>query len=336
MSELGETMHKLHLAKEGGAISGEVIRLDAFGSFHTGWIGQPFIYENPELYITCETDFGEIQLQVQISSYSESGLEQFLQNAPMISFNPPETIDLTNLIGETIYIAPDEDKLNTTIGWTSDVSHTGIGNIVFRSDSNLKNLDAIDGMGRTETGTEPRSIEWMNHLITVEHICHTQGKNGWLQVPFTYVGETDTHHFFTATLPTGKKLHWAFETNLSGVESIDAFLSQIDIEYTPEEFDNETIWVKPMRTLEPHNKDDKTTCLDTTEFWMASGSPKPPEKTKTIVEKLKSLIPTPRKQIGVSVETSSRSRRAKSSHKKETPTPPTQETEKQPVLTEAK
>lgn len=321
MAELGDTLHKMRLAESGSAISGQVTRIDAFGSFHSGWIGQDFLYELPELFITCDTDFGTIQLESNIKSLPESGLQRFLQNSESITL---KNINLENLIGETIYIAPDDDKFQATIGVDSTVTYDDTEDVIFRTDKNIKNLDSIEIDGRFETGLEPKPIDWMNTILTTEHYRIINGTHGWIEVPFEYYGETKDNHFFVAHLPTDETIYWAFETHMSGVESVNTFLSEIGIDYTTAEFEEETVWIKPLRTLHHTNRPTESMHrVDTTEFWVADAKPRKPEQNPTLFEKIKGMFSVSSRGIEVSTSIQTRERRAKSSLTKDALTPAT-------------
>jgi len=320
MSELGDSIHKLHLTNEGVTITGTITQITAISTFNTGWIGQPFLYESPELYVNCDTEFGTIQLEIELPSLNKSGIKSLLENAPMLEFSTNTLIDINKLIGEKIYIAPDEDKKHATISWDKDIQYNDTTNISFRSDEGIRDVQNIIVEDRTETGSEPRSIEWMNHLLTVEYIRSSTGENGWIEVPFDYIGEEKNKHFFRGILPTGKSIYWTFESHFSGIENVDDFLSELDIQYTPNEFENETIWVKPIRDLEPHNKPEELLQIDTNEFWMASSKPLPQKKRQSIFNKLKNIVKITNHNVTGS-SSMSRPRRAKSSHTCDTPTP---------------
>lgn len=320
MAELGDMLHKMRLTEDGSAITGTITRIDAFGSFSSGWIGQDFLYELPEVFITCETDFGTIQLESHIKNISESGIQRLLQKTNEIDL---DAINLGNLIGETIYIAPDNEKFQATIGTDSTVTYDETEDVIFRTDKNIRDLDAIEVDGRFETGLEPKPLEWMNELLTIEQYRTINGTNGWIEAPFEYYGEVDEKHFFVASLPTNKTIYWAFDTHMSGVESVNNLLSELRINYTTAEFDDETVWVKPLRTLHHTNRPTESmNRVDTTEFWVADAKPRHPEQNKSILERIKSVFSVS-SSVGIEVSTSThtRDRRAKSSLTKDALSP---------------
>jgi hypothetical protein len=307
----------MRLAEESGVIEGTITRIDAFGLFSTGWIGYGFLYETPTLFITCETDFGTVQIESSFENYTSSGLSKLLEPADPVDIC---SVNLENLVGLQVYIAPDEQKQYATIGWDNTIQYTESHSVRLRSDTDRKDLDAVEVQSRLETGYEPKPVDWMNKLLTIDYNRYTSGQNGWLEVPFEYYGETDDAHFFTAQLPRDEQIYWKFNANINGIEKIEEFLSNLGIDYTPEEFDSETIWIKPIRDLHHSNRPKTLNRVDTEEFWVASASPQQPKENKSVFKKIKDLL-TPSQNIDVSVSTKSRDRRAKSSATKTSPRP---------------
>lgn len=308
---LGDSMQELRLAEEGEPIRATIKQIDGAAMFNTGWIGQGMLYETPTLYITFETSFGDIQVESHITNIEESGLKPLLLNAP---FDPTEQVELQQLIGETVSIAPRGDKQFATIGWGDDTHYSESNKIVLRTD-NLREVEDLGEQSKFPTSIESRSIDEMNSLLTTEMVRDATGIHGWIEANFEYDGISNGHHFFTATV-CEETIYWAFDDSLTGVENIETFLSEIGIDYTPEEFSNETIWIKPLRDIHFTNRPEDDTQIDTREFWVAADAPKLPEKNPSLLEKLKDFFSVSSGGVDVSVG-GNRDRKAKSSHTKD-------------------
>lgn len=325
MSELDEAIHKMRLSEDRGAFRGEITRVDSFSLFTSGWIGHEFLYETPELFITCETEFGgKMQIENPVNDFSESVLSRFLRDAEV--FDIEEGVEVESLVGETIFIAPDEDNNNATIGWDSDVKYDDEISAILRSD-NLKETDNVAVNGH---GMEPKSNEWMNDVLTNSYYRHRFGTHGWIEVDFGYVGKSNNKYFFVAELPTGKEIYWSFDTDMQGVGDVRSFLSELGIDFTPNEFGSEYVWVKPVREIHHTNRpsEDSNYMINTEESFVASKEPLTPyedEEKETIIGKIKNFIsllsPPRREDVRISTTTSSSYRRARSSQTKSVVSP---------------
>lgn len=315
---LGDSMHKLRLAEDGTAIEATITRIDGAAMFSTGWIDTGYLYETPTLYITCDTSLGKLRLHADIKNIDESGLKPFLENAP---FDPTKQVDLASLIGETLYVAPDENKATATIGWEREETNYNESNTVILETENLRYLDEVSIDSKFPTSMEPRTLEEMNSLLTIEMIRAVSGTHGWIEVPFEYAGKSNSTHFFTAEV-YDETVYWAFDDTVRGIENIGTFLSELGINYTPEEFLNETVWMKPLRDIHFTNRPEDNHRIDTDEFWVIADAPQNPVKEETFLEKLKDFFSIPSGTSGVEVSVGgNRSRKAKSSKTKEVPRP---------------
>lgn len=324
MSELDEAIHKMRLSEDRGAFRSEITRVDSLSRFSSGWISHNFLYETPDLFITCETEFGgEIQIEIPVNDFSESVLSRFLKDAEV--FDIEEGVDVESLVGETIFVATGESNNNATIGWDSDVEYDDERSAILRSD-NLLNAEYFEVNGN---GLEPKSSEWMNELLTNSYYRHKFGTHGWIEVNFEYVGKSNDKYFFAAELLTGKQIYWSFDADMQGVDNVRSFLSELGLDFTPNEFGSEYVWVKPVREIHHTNRPSKEAnyLIDTEESFVASKEPLAPynDEKKTIIERIKnffSLFIMPRNNsVMVSATSSSTYRRANSSQTRDTVTP---------------
>jgi hypothetical protein len=317
MSDLSDTLKRNRLIEDGEPVEGEITDITGAALFNSGWIGMDFLYEIPTIFITCETDFGEVQLEQSFRNLKESGLEQLLN-----AYNPLESpFSLESLIGEKVYLALGPERNFVSIGPDYRVHYTKDSNLVFRSGDNVKDFSSIfNDNGRFATGYEERSLRHLTEVLEMDYMRAKNNNYGWVPATFEYAGISDDEHTFTASISDGLSACWKFEDTFDDLSEIEDFLTTLGINYTPQEFDStEQIWVKPLNDAHYSNRPATSqTVISENEYWLASSAPLKEKKAKSFLERVKKKFSFPKNKT-LDVSSSSRTnRRAKSSKRHKT------------------
>lgn len=87
-----------------------------------------------------------------------------------------------------------------------------------------------------------------------------------------------------------------FNDDLDGINKSKSFLDNLGIDYTPDEFTDEKVWIKPIRDLHHSNRPEDESLIDETEFLVISGEPKSSKVEKSMIDRFLSIFKTKQKK----------------------------------------
>lgn len=283
MSELSELMHS---TRNENKVPGTITDISVYASFYTGFLGLDIYYETVEVQLEVETKFEPISLSTQVKNFFNSPISDVLLES-LDTDNP----QLQDLIDTNIYLDFDENFNRASIGTDMDFQYDSESNLI-------KGSSFVEDEGNVES----RSYEFANTKLKNDFHIESEGKYGWVEAEFRYIGKISDKYVFEGKLETGTKLYWTFDSNIESLSEITSFLNNLGINHTTGEFDDESIWVKPICLLDHTNRNDTRLMLDSEERWTARQEPQRPGYSwlKRVMQKLK-----PSESISVSVESSS-------------------------------
>lgn len=299
-TQLGDTLHHL---RTGESIEATITDVSPIANFSHGFSDSPFMYEKPVLYLHLETEYGEIQLEIPFRNMESPMIRDFMT----MPFDDIEHIDISTFVGNDVYLhLVDEDWVS--FGWTKNPQI--YDDTVLYRDSNFRKTnfpeDAVD-----QISLESRTHQYMSQLIQRDVLRQARGTNGWMEVPFVY-DVYDGINVFVAQF-YNKNVYFPFDNRITTAPDVEKFLSHLGIEYTPSEFDNETVWIKPIRDLHYTNRPDNDDLLCAEEMWTIAPEPYDDSQHTTLGEQIKEFFSFPNNE-GLSVETSNEvARKAQSS-----------------------
>lgn len=299
-TQLGETIHHLRTDE---SIAATISDVSPVADFSHGFVDSTFMYEKPVLYLQVETEYGDIQIEIPFRNMETPMLRDFF-TMPIDSI---DEFDITNFIGEKVYLhIIDDDWL--TLSWTRNPQMYD-ESVLYRDD-NFRKTD-FDGDEVDQFSLESRSNEYISQLIQRDLLRQEMGTNGWLEVPLIY-DMYEGENVFIAQFHN-KNVYFPFDNTISTVSNIEDFLSHLGIEYTPSEFDNETVWIKPIRDLHHTNRPDTDDLLCAEEMWTVAPEPYDESDESTWWERVKEFLSVSNND-GITVEmTNDPTRKAKSS-----------------------
>lgn len=276
-TQLGNTLHHL---RTGEAIEATITEVSPIADFSHGFADANFMYEKPVLYLHLETEHGEIQLEIPFKNMESPMLRDFIT----MPFDDIEDIDISEFVGKDIYLhLVDEDWLS--FGWTKNPQV--YDDTVLYRDSNFRKTDfpkdSVDQMS-----LESRSHQYMSQLIQRDVLRQARGTNGWMKVPFVYDVYDGTNVFVAQFY--NKNVYFPFDNRITTAPDVEEFLSHLEIEYTPSEFDNESVWIKPIRDLHHTNRPDNDDFLCAEEMWTIASEPHDESQHTSWWERIKEFV----------------------------------------------
>lgn len=293
--------HYRNATEKDSTIKGNIVGVGAYSLFNTGWIGYNFLYEDPRILIDFKTEIGIFQLELIVDE---------LEYDPILSWFNDNNMDIRNLIGKSIYIAPNEQFNKASISADSHIAFNKNNAHIIRSgEKNRRNLkDYSVETDMSLSGVQKMPLNRINNILRTDLNSRLNGENGWMKTEIKFEEYSDELKF-TTNISNGESITWSFDNSVNDYENIQNFLDQLNLQHVLTEGTG-SIWIKPVRKLHFTNRPDDTDLISDNETWTASSQPMNPEKEKpSIVERIKSLF-TPTDTINTS-SSRNKSRKAK-------------------------
>lgn len=241
--------HYQNATKEDSVIKGEIIEVSAFGSFSTGWIEYDFMYEIPHILIDLSTEVGIFQLELIVNE---------LDYNPILSWIGENKTDLRNLVGRSMYVAPNEKFDRACISVDPQVVFEEEKSHIIRcgpSKQNVKDFKIDTDMSMS--GVQKMPIDRMNYILQTEIIRHFNSEHGWIKTDIE-MQENSEEVIFTARIENSvDTIDWSFKNGVNDYENIRSFLDKLNIGNILTESCSE-LWVKPIRDLHFTNRPEDT------------------------------------------------------------------------------
>jgi hypothetical protein len=282
--------HYQNATKEDSVIKGKIVEVSAFGSFSTGWINYDFMYEIPHILIDLRTEIGIFQLELTVDK---------LDYNPILSWVGGNKTDLRNLVGNSMYVAPNEKFDRACISADPQVVFNKEKSHIIRSGDNIQNVNEFKmDTDMSMSGIQKMPLDRINYILQTEIYRHFDNENGWIKTDVE-MQENSEEVIFTARIKNSvDTINWSFKNGVNDYENIRSFLDKLNLGHILTESCGE-LWVKPIRDLHFTNRPKDTDLISDNQTWVASARPMKPEKDKpSILKKIKDLFST---ECGVKV-----------------------------------
>lgn len=272
MNSPSESLQTMQIIENGGAIPATVT--DVFGkmNYARSWIGSGFRYPTPVLFLNCETEVGEVQLEVHFSSFLDTNMTD---NLNKFARNDDDTFAVENLVGETLYLAFENDQFhNASVGIEESQQYRDYSNVIVRTEGEqIQKKSSVDET--VTTNFESVGLEMINTRLEWDYIRQYSGQNGWIRVSSVPLTRYDDVFALRSTLPgSTQPIDFTFDTTIDDLSQLKNFFTHIDEPYPPEENSTVSFWVKPIRSLSGDEKNALNTMYyDVYEEWVCSPSP---------------------------------------------------------------
>lgn len=276
--------HYQNATEDDSVVKGEVVGVGAFGSFSTGWIGYDFMYEQPRILIDLNTEIGDFQLELDVDE---------LDNEILSLINDGKT-DLKNLIGRTMYIAPNEQFSRACISPDSKPVFENNSSYIIRSgDDNRQNVKQFDiDTDMSLSGVQKMPLDRINYILRTEIRRRFNGEYGWIKTEVEMNEKSDRVDFKADIGNPVQSIRWSFDSGVDSYENIQSFLNELNLGHILAEGCGE-VWIKPIRDLHFTNRPEDTDLISDNQVWVASDEPLKPEKDKpSLVDRIKRFFST--------------------------------------------
>jgi hypothetical protein len=274
--------HYQNATKEDSVIKGKIVEVSAFGSFSTGWINYDFMYEIPHILIDLRTEIGIFQLELTVDK---------LDYNPILSWVGGNKTDLRNLVGNSMYVAPNEKFDRACISADPQVVFNKEKSHIIRSGDNIQNVNEFKmDTDMSMSGIQKMPLDRINYILQTEIYRHFDNENGWIKTDVE-MQENSEEVIFTARIKNSvDTINWSFKNGVNDYENIRSFLDKLNLGHILTESCGE-LWVKPIRDLHFTNRPKDTDLISDNQTWVASARPMKPEKDKpSILKKIKDLF----------------------------------------------
>lgn len=306
MSNVEEGLFQVDANKQyGESIRAEIRDIHAFASYHSGWIDTDFLYERPRVILELDTKFGEIHADFELDDITDGNCFELLDALTDVSTG---TVEMRDLLGEVVYLLPDEDYTKATVLPTDDPTRTyeKDHSVVLREPSR-----SPADLDEAHLGTEPRSIDWLNRLLRADYERHVESHHGWLERTIDEVESDGETVRVWVEVYADWHARWEFDDTFKGHLALHEFATDLGLPPDRDELEGSFVYLHPVRGL-PHTIPRGDLPRDALERWVMAGDaldPTPPKQS--FLDRLRSLLsPSPSPSVSVST---GRTRHAKSS-----------------------
>ncbi len=238
-------------------------------------------YELPQTIITGSSEnSGEIRFQFNHRDINENSEWDIISWYNLYN-DTTEQIEIERLIGETIYIGTNDDLTAGTPSDSPSVKYTRSRTVPFWNPDQRGLLERSEEE-QIRFHNEPRSIAYLNTILTLDYHRHMFGSSGWLQT--TLEGYDTESEFVIETKVRGIPIQWRFEKSLKGKKQVQSFLTEFGLDGTPTftDFSRLPAYIKPLRDVHHTNMPDSTEAIlmDTQDRWVVSNDAKEPASVK--------------------------------------------------------
>lgn len=277
--------HYQNATENDSVIKAETIGVGAVGSFSTGWIDYNFMYEKPRILLDLDTEIGGFQLEIGVDELDEN---------PILSLFDENNRDIRNLVGEQLYIAPNEQFNRACFSDSNKVSFSQDNSHIIRSgDDNRQNVRELNmDTDMKMSGVQKMPLGRMNHILRMEIQRRFNGEYGWIKTEVEMLEDENEVQFVSDIQDGVNTVTWSFSNTVNSYENIKGFLDDLNLGFILTEGSGE-VWVKPVRSIHFSNRPDETDLVSDSQTWIISSQPMKPEKdTPSILDRIKGFFST--------------------------------------------
>lgn len=277
--------HYQNATENNTVVKAEVTGVGAVGSFSTGWIDYNFMYEQPRILLDLDTEIGGFQLEIGVDE---------LNNNPILSLFEENKRDIRNLVGEQLYIAPNEQFSRACFSDSDEVSFCRDDSHIIRSgDDNRQNVRELKMDTEMKmSGLQKMPLSRMNHILRTEVQRRFNGEYGWMKTEVEMVEDENEVRFVSDIQDGVNTVSWSFSNTVNSYEDIKGFLDDLNLGFILTEGSGE-VWVKPVRSIHFSNRPDDTDLVSDSQTWIISSQPMKPEKdSPSLLQRIKGFFST--------------------------------------------